>query len=90
MAPNKQQIGMHNDEGDFVELYIPRKCSATNQLIHATDHAAVQLNVGDVDDSGNYTNTYKTYCFSGFIREKGGSDQALNRLTLRDRILREC
>ncbi|KAJ9447453.1 40S ribosomal protein S21 [Diplonema papillatum] len=82
--------GMHNDDKQLVELYIPRKCSATNQLIHATDHAAAQISVGDIDASGNYTSTFKTYCFSGFLREKGGSDQALNRLCLRDRILREC
>ena len=27
--------GMHNTEGVNVDLYIPRKCNATNRLIHA-------------------------------------------------------
>ena len=32
---------MQNDKGEFVDLYIPRKCSATNRLIHAKDHSSV-------------------------------------------------
>jgi small subunit ribosomal protein S21e len=39
---------MENDAGVVVDLYVPRKCSATNRLIGARDHAAVQLNVGEV------------------------------------------
>ena len=30
---------MQNDQGKIVDLYIPRKCSATNRLITAKDHA---------------------------------------------------
>ncbi|CAK0798437.1 unnamed protein product [Prorocentrum cordatum] len=40
---------MQNDEGRIVDLYIPRKCSATNRLIPAKEHGAVQLNVGQGD-----------------------------------------
>eukprot|EP00913_Durusdinium_trenchii_P000460 g420.t1 len=36
---------MQNDEGRIVDLYLPRKCSATNRLIPAKEHGAVQLNV---------------------------------------------
>lgn len=39
---------MQNDKGDIVDLYIPRKCSATNCLITAYDHAAVQIEIADV------------------------------------------
>jgi small subunit ribosomal protein S21e len=39
---------MQNEEKEIVDLYIPRKCSATNRLITAKDHASVQLNVADV------------------------------------------
>ena len=35
---------MINAEGENVDLYIPRKCSWTNRLIEAKDHAAVQIN----------------------------------------------
>ncbi|KAF5941857.1 hypothetical protein HYC85_019500 [Camellia sinensis] len=37
---------MQNEEGQNMDLYIPRKCSATNRLITAKDHASVQINVG--------------------------------------------
>merc|ERR1711991_860242 len=88
-ANKVQPAGMHDESGKMVEMYIPRKCSATNRLIEATDHAAVQINVGDIDDNGTYTGKNKAYALAGFIREKAGSDQAINRLCLRDRILRE-
>ena len=37
---------MQNDEGKVVELYLPRKCSATNRLIPATEHGSCNINVG--------------------------------------------
>jgi hypothetical protein len=43
---------MQNDSGEMVDLYIPRKCSATNRLIAAGDHASVQFNVGHVSEDG--------------------------------------
>lgn len=39
---------MENDAGQIVDLYVPRKCSATNRPIGARDHAAVQINVVEV------------------------------------------
>mmetsp|Transcript_14262 Transcript_14262/g.21673 ORF Transcript_14262/g.21673 Transcript_14262/m.21673 type:complete len:107 (+) Transcript_14262:30-350(+) len=62
------------------ELYYPRKCSATNRLIGAKDHAAVQINIGHVDKNGTYTNEYTTFALCGYIRFKGRADDALNRL----------
>jgi small subunit ribosomal protein S21e len=32
-----------NAEGKSVELYHPRKCSATNRIISANDHASIQV-----------------------------------------------
>jgi len=46
---------MQNDEGINVDTYIPRKCSGTNQLIGAKDHASVQFNIGLIDENGAYT-----------------------------------
>jgi len=43
---------MQNDAGEMVDLYIPRKCSATNRLIGAGDHASVQFNIGHVSEDG--------------------------------------
>ncbi|KAH8054253.1 hypothetical protein JL722_8985 [Aureococcus anophagefferens] len=70
-----------NDQGQPVDLYIPRKCSWTNRLIEAFDKASVQINVGSIDaNTGLYTNTYKTYALSGYVRNKGESDMALTDL----------
>mmetsp|Transcript_89360 Transcript_89360/g.253197 ORF Transcript_89360/g.253197 Transcript_89360/m.253197 type:complete len:83 (-) Transcript_89360:18-266(-) len=71
---------MQNDEGRIVDLYLPRKCSATNRLIPAKEHGAVQLNVGQVDESGVYTGDFYTFALAGFIRKRGESDPCLNRL----------
>ncbi|MQL71951.1 hypothetical protein Taro_004278 [Colocasia esculenta] len=46
---------MQNEEGQMMDLYILRKCSATNKLITAKDHASIQVNVGHLDASGVYT-----------------------------------
>ena len=39
---------MENEAKTIVELYIPRKCNATNRLITAKDHASVQINISEV------------------------------------------
>ena len=41
---------MQNDKGEIVDLYIPRKCSATNALITSKDHASVQIEIADVSE----------------------------------------
>ncbi|ORZ00313.1 30S ribosomal protein S21e [Syncephalastrum racemosum] len=79
---------MENSEGRLVDLYIPRKCSATNRLITAKDHASVQINVGDVDAQGRLTSTYSTYAFCGFVRENSEADDSLNRLATKDGYLK--
>jgi len=80
---------MQNDQGIQVDLYRPRKCSATNRLITAKDHASVQINVGEVDEKGHYiTNNFKRYELCGFIRSSGESDDSLNRLASSDGFLK--
>ncbi|KAI9267395.1 30S ribosomal protein S21e [Sporodiniella umbellata] len=79
---------MENSEGQLVDLYIPRKCSATNRLITAKDHASVQINVGDVTPEGRFANSFSTYAFCGFIRKEAEADDALNRLAQADGYLK--
>ncbi|KAI9229270.1 MAG: 40S ribosomal protein S21 [Piptocephalis tieghemiana] len=79
---------MENDSGKLVDLYVPRKCSATNRIISAKDHASVQINVGDVDASGNLTGEFTTYALSGFVRSNAESDDSLNRLVTEDGYLK--
>ena len=46
---------MQDDEGNIVDIYIPRKCSATNRLITAKDHASVQIEIAEVSLYANQT-----------------------------------
>ncbi len=67
---------MQNDKGEMVDMYIPRKCSWTKRLITAKDHAAVQINVGNVDPAtGKYTGDYKTFALCGYVRDKVRPDK---------------
>ncbi|KAG0474065.1 hypothetical protein HPP92_015922 [Vanilla planifolia] len=66
---------MQNEEGQLVDLYIPRKW-----LITAKDHAAVQINIGHLDEHGVYTRDFTTFALSGFVRAQGDADSALDRL----------
>ena len=34
---------MQNQDGEYVDLYIPRKCHATNRILDAKDTASVQV-----------------------------------------------
>jgi len=74
-------IGMVNAEGRMVDMYIPRKCSATNSLIGPKDHASVQINVGHVDSEGRYIEgKYQAFAFCGDVRSSGKCDQAFTAL----------
>jgi hypothetical protein len=43
--------------------------SASNRIIHAKDHASIQINVADVDEkTGMALPTFKTYAICGSIR----------------------
>ena len=83
---------MQNSAGEYVDLYIPRKCEATNRLIDCKDTASVQitlntdgLNLEKKEDQKNFT-----VVLSGFIRSKGNSDAALNKILYQNKILSFC
>lgn len=72
-----------------VELYVPRKCSATNRIIKAKDHAAVQLNIANIDEEGRaILGDNTTYVLSGYVRGRGEADDSLNRLAQQDGLLK--
>jgi small subunit ribosomal protein S21e len=79
---------MHNEKGEIIESYMPRKCSATGQVIHSRDYASVQINVGEVDKHGVFTGKTKPYILCGFVRRQAEADDSINRLTTDDGILR--
>ena len=66
--------------GEIVDLYIPRKCSASNRIIAAKDHSSVQINLGEVDESGRYTGSSKVYAISGEIRRMVGKKTGSHEL----------
>lgn len=68
--------------------YVPRKCSATNRIIKAKDHASVQISIGKVNESGRYTGENQVYALCGFVRAMGEGDDALNRLAQKDGLLK--
>jgi small subunit ribosomal protein S21e len=72
---------MQNESGENVDLYIPRKCSYTNRLIRAKDHASVQINVANIDPvTGLATGESSSYVLAGFLRFKAEGDMALTTL----------
>ncbi|KAF3916037.1 hypothetical protein ABW21_db0200596 [Orbilia brochopaga] len=80
---------MENDKGELVDLYVPRKCAATNRIIKAKDHASVQISIAKVDENGRYIpGEYITYPLCGYVRSRGESDDSLNRLAQRDGLLK--
>ncbi|KAI3512960.1 hypothetical protein L1887_20283 [Cichorium endivia] len=83
---SKDLANMQNEEGQNMDLYIPRKCSATNRLITSKDHASVQINVGHLDESGRYTGQFSTFALCGFVRAQGDADSALDRLWQKKKV----
>ncbi|XP_057618828.1 40S ribosomal protein S21-like [Chionomys nivalis] len=63
---------MQTDAGEFVDLYVPWKCSASNHII------VIQMNVAEVDRvTGRFNGQFKTYAICGAIRRMGESDDSI-------------
>merc|ERR1712170_321909 len=87
-SEKKSNLIMQNEAGEFVDMYVPRKCSASNRIINAKDHASIQINIAAVDETtGRVTGQYKTYAICGAIRRMGESDDCINRLAKKDSIV---
>jgi len=70
---------------DLIELYVPRKCSASNKIIAAKDHGAIQIDLAEVDEqTGRVTGKNRTYALCGSIRMMGEADDSIVRLATRD------
>jgi small subunit ribosomal protein S21e len=52
-----------------LKLTFHNRSSASNRIIHAKDHAAIQINIAEVNEvTGVMSGTYKTYAICGSIR----------------------
>lgn len=68
-AAYRAPFDMQNEAGEFVDMYIPRRCDVSNQLIGAKDHASISLRLAEVDaNTGRMNGEYKTFNISGQIR----------------------
>ncbi|KAJ3451273.1 40S ribosomal protein S21 [Anaeramoeba flamelloides] len=80
---------MQNDQGKVVEKFIPRKCSATQNIIQPKDHSSVQINVKKVNEKGVLIDQeFDAFIFCGKLRAEGKSDRALNRLACEKNIMK--
>ncbi|KAL6058191.1 hypothetical protein STEG23_004290 [Scotinomys teguina] len=85
---SRHVLHTQNDASEFVDLYMPRKCSASNGIIGAKDHASIQMNVAEVDRvTGPYNGQFKIYSICGAIRRMGESDDSILRLAKADGIV---
>ena len=82
---------MQNSEGQYVDLYIPRKCHATNRLIDCKDTASVQITINtdglNLENKKDEEKKNLTMVISGFVRTKGNSDAALNKFLYDKKVL---
>lgn len=79
---------MQNQQGQVVDLYIPRRCSETSRIITSKDHSSVQINIGLVDGNGKYqSGQFKTVALTGKVRAGGESDNAVNRFALKNNLM---
>ncbi|KAI1295369.1 40S ribosomal protein S21 [Halotydeus destructor] len=62
--------------------------SASNRIIHAKDHASIQISLAEVDETtGRITGNLTHYAICGALRRMGESDDCINRLAQKDGIL---
>merc|ERR1711974_28916 len=84
----RTQTTMENDEGRKVDLYIPRKCNASNRLITAKDHAAVQIPIVQLNSNGVATGEQTQFALCGYLRLKGEADGAFTRLAEQNGLIK--
>ncbi|XP_057646365.1 40S ribosomal protein S21-like [Chionomys nivalis] len=85
---SRPDLDLQNDSGEFVNLYVLRKCSASNPILGAKDHASIQMNVAEVDRvTGQFKGQFKIYAICGAISWMGESDDSIPRLAQGDGIV---
>ncbi|KAI1731629.1 ribosomal protein s21e domain-containing protein [Ditylenchus destructor] len=80
---------MQNDAGEFVDMYVPRKCSSSSRIISAKDHGSIQMDFVDVDQTTGRMIPGKTtrYAICGELRRMGESDDCILRLAQKDGLV---
>eukprot|EP00703_Trepomonas_sp_PC1_P005795 JAP90811.1 Ribosomal protein S21 [Trepomonas sp. PC1] len=83
------EVGLHNAEGQMVDLYIPRKCSATNRIIAPQDHASIQIKVAELNENGVYDGKSVQFAFCGALRNQGQLDAQLTALAQKMNLMKQ-
>ncbi|XP_043854783.1 40S ribosomal protein S21-like [Dromiciops gliroides] len=79
---------MQNDTAEFVDLFLPWKCSLSNRIIRAKDHGSIQMNVAGIDKvKDRFSGQFKTYAICGTIHRMGESDESILWLAKHDGIV---
>jgi len=78
----RKMQSMKNVSGEDVDLYVPRKCSATSKILCPTDRSSIQLNIPKVDADGRIVEGEFEHfiAISGYVRNKGRSDQEIEKI----------
>jgi small subunit ribosomal protein S21e len=70
--------GNLNDGGHLTDIYLPRKCDYSDQIIPPTDKSSIHLSICEVNADGTIDLTRSHIIpISGFVRQKGNGDSAL-------------
>lgn len=80
-------VGIYNEQGKAVDLYIPRKCAITNRLIGPKDHASVQITINHLNENGVICSEKSSFCISGEPRLSGSSDSKFTELAVKAGII---
>uniref|UniRef100_A0A8D2D468 Uncharacterized protein n=1 Tax=Sciurus vulgaris TaxID=55149 RepID=A0A8D2D468_SCIVU len=72
-----------NDTGEFLDLYEPQKCSASDPIVGARDHESILMNVAEVEQM---MGRFNTFAICGDIDRMGDSDNSILQLTKADGI----
>ena len=70
--------GNVNEEHKLTDIYLPRKCEYSDRIITPTDKSSIHLNICEVNADGTIDlNKLHIIPISGFVRQKGNGDVAL-------------
>ncbi len=72
--------GCINDNGKCTDPYLPRKCQYSNRIIDSKDRSSVQIALANIKGGKVDLNDTKQVVISGFVRSKGESDFALEKI----------
>ncbi|XP_047712211.1 40S ribosomal protein S21-like [Prionailurus viverrinus] len=79
---------MQNEANQLVDLYMPWKCSLSNRIMGAEDHASIQTNMADFEKvTGRFNGQFKTCAICGATCRMGESDDSILRLAKANGII---